>query len=148
MEFKEAYAKIKLWQIAFIVVALMLICGLYFFGLDPSKKMLERRNAQRRNDVTNILNAVYRYNEDHKDANLEGLTEVPKIICRTAAKSCDGMVDISPVIANEKYLLSEVPIDVNEKAGNASGYLIYKSKKGRISVEAVNAENAKIILSK
>jgi len=111
---------------------------------DPAKKMLEMRNSKRRSDVVNILNVVYQYKID-KGVLPEGITNNPLMICSGKTGSCDGLVDLSNVIVDEKKILSKIPIDPNEKNPNASGYQIFLSSNGRINVTAPLAENNAVI---
>jgi len=111
--------------------------------------LLEMRNSQRRSDVVNILNAVYQYSADHGGDLPFQLAGSPAMICRSKAQSCEGLVDISQILASEKKVLSSVPVDPKEKDPNSSGYQISRLANGRINVTAPLAENnAAISLSK
>ena len=156
MDYEEYLEKIKifakktaLWQrIIFAFFILIIIAGgIYLYN--PQKKLLERRNSQRRTAVSNILNAVYQYSVDNGGELPFSISSEPKKICASKAKSCDGLIDISSIVSNKKYLLSNVPVDPREKNSNSSGYEISKLGNGRISVSAPLAENnATISLSK
>ena len=126
-----------------LVVILILAVAVYF--INPSKKLLERRNSQRRSDVVNILNAVYLYSVDNGGQLPSIISSTPTAVCKSNAASCDGLVDISAVTSNKKYLLSEVPVDPRESDVNNSGYKIVKLPSGRISVSAPLAENNAVI---
>lgn len=152
MNYEEYLGKIKsfvkkstLWQrfLAALLVAVILVIAIYF--INPTKKLLEMRNSQRRSDVVNILNSVYQYSLDHDGALPATITSTPTMICKSNALSCDGLVDISQVIGNKKYLLSAVPIDPKEMDTNSCGYQISKLVNGRISVTAPLAENNAVI---
>lgn len=130
-----------------------LLAGLFLFAflggyvafINPAQKLLEMRNSQRRSDVVNILNAVYQYSIEPGVQLPESITETPTMICRSDAKSCEGLVDISQILAVEKNLLSGVPVDPKEKDDNVSGYQISRSASGRIVVSAPLAENGVVI---
>lgn len=126
-------------------VLAMIILGGYIAYINPAKKLLEMRNSQRRTDVANILDSVYQYALDNNGDLPSSVTSQPTTICRSGAQSCDGMVDISQIINNKKYLLSAVPVDPVEKNTNSSGYQISKLSNGRISVSAPLAENKAVI---
>lgn len=142
---KFAIKKSTIKQRIFAGVLLLVLLGIGFFLLNPSKKLLERRNSQRRSDVVNILNAVYQYGIDNEGKLPQSITNVPTMICQTGASSCDGLVDLSEVVEAEKKLLSEVPVDPGEKSFNSSGYQISKLSNGRINVTAPLAENNAVI---
>ena len=135
-------------QMALIVLVGILIWAVSFFGLNPAKKLAEMRNAQRRSDVATIINGIYQYKIDNNGNLPEAITNEPKEICREKAVSCDGLVDLSFLKIESKYMDS-VPSDPKEKDQNAAGYQIWKLANGRISVSAPRAEkNATISLSK
>lgn len=117
----------------------------YVIFLNPAKRLLEMRNSQRRSDVVNILNTVYQYAADNKGPLPESITNTPAMICQSKAVTCEGLVDLTQILAVEKKLLSEVPVDPNEKDPNASGYQIVRLSNGRISVSAPLAENNAVI---
>jgi hypothetical protein len=156
MNYEEYFEKTKsiihkssLWQRMLAALVLLSILIVAIILINPAKKLLEMRNSQRRSDVVNILNSVYEYSLDNNGNLPSSITAQPTMICRSKATSCDGLVDISEIIRNKKYLLSAVPVDPAEKNANSSGYQISKLSNGRISVAAPLAENnAAISLSK
>ncbi|KKQ38971.1 MAG: hypothetical protein US57_C0026G0007 [Candidatus Moranbacteria bacterium GW2011_GWC2_37_73] len=133
-EIKSYIKKSSKKQRVLAVFVLITILAAVVFAINPEKKLLERRNSQRRSDVANILNSVYQYSIDHSGELPESITTQPTVICKSNALSCDG-----------KYLLSKVPVDPKEKNANSSGYQIHKLTNGRISVSAPLAENNAVI---
>ncbi|HAR99510.1 MAG: hypothetical protein UR95_C0004G0028 [Parcubacteria group bacterium GW2011_GWC1_36_108] len=144
-EIKSYIKKSSKKQRVLAVFVLITILAAVVFAINPEKKLLERRNSQRRSDVANILNSVYQYSIDHSGELPESITTQPTVICKSNALSCDGLVDISEITDDEKYLLSKVPVDPKEKNANSSGYQIHKLTNGRISVSAPLAENNAVI---
>lgn len=152
MEYEKYLEKIKsfiekstLWQRAIFIFLIVVILVVVIILINPAKKLLEMRNSQRRTDVANILNSVYQYALDNEGNLPSSITFKPTMICRTGAQSCDGMVDVSQIVSNKKYLLLSVPVDPTEKNTNSSGYQISKLSNGRISVSAPLAENKAVI---
>ncbi|MDD5463852.1 MAG: hypothetical protein PHP62_01785 [Candidatus Moranbacteria bacterium] len=144
-EIKNYIKKSTKKQRALFLAGLVIVLGVVIVAINPAKKMLEMRNSQRRSDVVNILNSVYQYSIDHSGELPESITTQPTVICKSNALSCDGLVDISEITDDEKYLLSKVPVDPKEKDANSSGYQILKHSNGRISVSAPLAENNAVI---
>ena len=136
-------------QILLIVLAVIVFFGVLIFFINPSKQLAKMRNDDRRSNAQNILNAVYQYAADNNGVLPASITESPKMICRLKSASCEGLADLSEIVAQKKYI-SDIPIDPLEKNPNSSGYEIYKSSSnGRINVTAPKAENnATISLSK
>lgn len=142
---KKKLEKMTIMQrvVSGVLLLLIAVTGIYFYN--PSKKLLEWRNSQRRSDVVNILNAVHQYGTENPEALNELLSEQPQVICRTKAASCEGLLDISQIIAAEKKILSKVPVDPRSRDKNSSGYEISRLNNGRISVNAPLAENGAVI---
>lgn len=135
----------KPWQKISAGLAVVIILVMVVIVINPAKKLLEMRNSQRRTDVVNILNSVYQYSLDHGGALPASITSEPTMICKSKASSCEGLVDISGITGDKKYLLSAVPTDPKEKNTNSSGYQISRLANGRISVAAPLAENKAVI---
>lgn len=118
--------------------------------MKPGEGAAERRNATRTADVVTIVNAIYQYNADNNGTLPTTITTTPTEICKTGG-TCTGLVDLSALTTNEKYLAS-IPRD--PKCGtattancnvNGTGYRVSKSANGRITVTATGAENGKTI---
>lgn len=145
---KNFIKKFTPFQILLIILAVVVLIGALIFVINPKKQLAKMRNDDRRSNAQNILNAVYQYAVDNNNVLPSSITETPKMICKPKAASCDGLVDLSEVVAQKKYI-SDIPVDPLEKNPNSSGYEIYKSASGRINVAASEAENnATISLSK
>lgn len=146
---EEIYKRMTTKHFILIALVAILCYGLYFFGLNPAKKMAEIRNSQRRNDVVNILNVVYQYTQEHEGKVPEVITANPTEICRTGGVTCQNLIDLGEIFSSEIKIISAVPVDPRENNKNSSGYQISKLANGRISVSAPLAENgAVIVLSK
>ena len=124
---------------------LCIVLAVVVYFINPSKKLVEMRNSQRRSDVVNILNSIYQYSLDRGGQLPFEISSKPVMICKTKASSCEGLVDISEITGNKKYLLSSMPVDPRESSVNASGYEISRLASGRISVSAPLAENNAVI---
>lgn len=129
--------------IIFFVLLTFVAVGVYFYN--PQKKLLERRNSQRRSDVVNILNAAYQYGNENPDKFSSLIPDKPTLICQSKSLSCNGLVDLSAVIDSEKKLLSKIPIDPKENGKDSSGYQIWRAANGRLSVSAPLAESGAVI---
>lgn len=98
------------------------------------------RDAQRASDIANILNAVYQYALDNGNTLPSTLTTTPTNICETTAASCTGLIDLSVLTTNQKYLTS-IPIDPLSTSTNDTKYTISKSATtGRVTISAPNVE--------
>jgi type IV pilus assembly protein PilA len=136
-----------LLEVLLVVAIIAILAGIVIIAINPGKQLGDSRNAQRSADVTTILNGVYQYSLDNNGTIPSGVTTTSTEICATGAASCTGLVDLSTVTSNEKYLTS-VPKDPQCSttcATNGTGYKILQTSNGRITVTAPGAEQGKTI---
>ncbi len=144
-------AGFTLLEILLVVAAISILAGIVILAVNPSKQLAETENAQRRVDVNTIVSAVYQYAVDNSGSLPASIptsatcaTTLSNEICRTGG-NCAGLVDLSVLTTNEKYLVS-LPTDPNGVTTNGAGYHIAKSANGRVTVCAPDAEAGATIL--
>lgn len=128
-----------LLEILLVVAAIAILAGIVILALNPSKQLGDTRNAQRKADVNTILNAVYQYTIDNNGTLPSTITTSQTEICKTGG-TCTGLIDLSVLTTNEKYLVS-TPFDPTGSSTNGAGYEIKKSSNGRITLVAPDTEN-------
>jgi len=121
-------------EILLVVAAIGILAGIVILAINPGKQLGDTRNAQRKADVNTILNAVYQYSIDTDGALPAGITVTSTEICATGG-TCAGLIDLTVLTANEKYLTA-IPHEPQKTNVNGAGYMIKKSANGRITVEA------------
>jgi len=146
--FPNKYSKgFTLIEILLVVAAISILAGIVILAINPNKQLGDTRNAQRRADVTTILNAVYQYSVD-KDFLPSGITTTSQEICvgNTATTTCTGanLTPINELVWGQRYVTS-IPIDPQATTTNGVGYYIVKSSNGRVTVSAPAAEQGKTI---
>ncbi len=135
---------LTLVEILSVVIAMSFFAGIVILSVNPAKQFADAHNARRRKDVTDILNAVYRYRNDHQGVLPASITLTATEICHTG-KPCDGRIDLSEVTQSEKYLRT-IPHDpYSDTPVNGTGYTIQKTAQGRVSVGAPHAEQGVLI---
>lgn len=136
-----------LLEVLLVVAIIAILAGIVIIAINPSKQLGDTRNTQRQADVTTILNAVYQYSLDNNGAIPAGITTTATEICKTGAASCTGLVDLSVLTTNEKYLIAlpQDPQCSTVCATNGDGYQILKTANNRITVSAPAAEEGKVI---
>jgi prepilin-type N-terminal cleavage/methylation domain-containing protein len=150
---QKAKQGFTLLEILLVVAAIGILAGIVILALNPNKQLGDTRNAQRRSDVTTILNAVYQYSIDN-NGTLPGTFPVGACalvaaneVCKTTATgTCSTGVDINTnlVGATQKYLTS-MPVDPTVSSVNGTGYYISRSANNRVTVCAPSAESGATI---
>lgn len=130
-----------------IIAILAILAGIIIIAVNPGKQLEDTRNSQRQADITTILNAVHQYSLDNDEALPADITETATEICAATSTNCNKLVDLSVVIAGEKYITS-IPKDPQCNticAPNGTGYKISKNSNGRVTVSAPAAEGGRSI---
>src|SRR5690349_3327197 len=103
-EARKRQSGFTLLEVLLVVAIIAILAGIVIIAINPGKNLGDTRNSQRQADVTTILNGVYQYSLDNSGALPSGVTATATEICATGASSCSGLVDLSTVTSNEKYL--------------------------------------------
>lgn len=127
-------------EILLVVAAIGILAGIVILAINPNKQLGDTRNAQRRADVNTILNAVYQYSLDNSGVLPTSITTTQTEICKTGG-SCSGLIDLSVLTANEKYV-TKIPFDPTGASTDGAGYEIVKTANNRVMVVAPDAEQS------
>ena len=128
-----------LLEILLVVATITVLAGIVIVAINPARQLGQTRNAQRRVDINTILNAVYQYAIDNNGKIPTAITNTLTEICKTGGTACEGLINLSLLTEDEKYLVA-LPEDPNASASGGTGYQIKKSVNGRITVFAPGAE--------
>ncbi len=150
-----------LLEILLVVAAIAILAAIVIVAINPTKQLGQTKNAQRRADVTTILNAVYQYSIDNSGALPPTISTTSRNICKTgvAAATCyatngskagdadnagstetAGAVYLGTLTDKELYLTA-MPVDPLGAGTSTTGYFIRKTVTNRITVEAPFAES-------
>lgn len=136
-----------LLEILLVVAAIAILAGIIIVAINPARQLGETRNAQRKVDVRTIISATQQYQlkEGGLPSSIESATscgeQESQEICATGASDCSGLVDLS-VLTNDQKYITAIPTDPSgAMAANGTGYMIYRNATtGRVTVCAWQAE--------
>lgn len=134
-------------EILIVIALIAILATIVIVAINPGRQLGQGRNAKRHADVNTVLNAVYQYAVDN-NGNLPATipTDIPTEICRTDATDCGGLVNLTVLTDNQKYLVA-IPIDPSPSGlvVNSTGYTVSKSANGRVTVATPYAELGVVI---
>lgn len=138
----SAFSSIELAICIFLIVG---ISAALVFIFNPVKRISEKRNETRTEDLTNIVNAITSYAKDNSGAMPQNIPvgdnckEAQFEICKTGAADCKDKVVLSGLTNAEKYL-TDIPVDPKNDSQTGTGYNIVQNESGRITVCAPKSE--------
>lgn len=145
-----------LLEVLLVVAIIAILAGIVIVAINPGKQLADTRDSQRKSDVNTILDATYQYSIDNSGNIPASIatsatcdTPATNEICKTDAASCAGLIDLSGLTTNQKYVVS-MPLDPSNPTTNVNGtgYFIAKSTNGRLTVCAPLAENVSITVTR
>src|SRR5579872_1550945 len=77
-----------LLEILLVVAAISILAGIVIIAINPTKQLGDTRNAQRRNDVTTILNAIYQYSLDNNGSIPPTISVMGCVLAANPARIC------------------------------------------------------------
>ncbi len=146
--------KFNCFQFFLIMAGITILITVIILAINPNRQKADIRNAQRKIDVNNILNAVYQQgvnNNGYIEPNIMISSEScwessPKTeICKTGG-NCKDLTNLSSLTINDQYLTT-LPMDPNNTNPNGTGYKIIKNINEKISVCSIYSERGIIIYS-
>jgi prepilin-type N-terminal cleavage/methylation domain-containing protein len=146
---KHKQGGFTLLEVLLVVAIIAILAGIVIIAINPSKNLADTRNSQRSSDVTTILNGIYQYSLDNSGSIPSGITTAETEICKTGG-TCTGLVDLGILTTNGKYLVG-IPSDPQCPTvcdANGVGYSVKKDANNRITVNAPDAENKTITVTR
>ena len=137
-----------LLEILLVVAAIAILAGIVILALNPGKQLGDTRNAERRSDVSTILNATWQYAIDNDGALPTGVATDTASVIGTAGAGCDTIcgatttaaacLDLSGDLVSE-YLVG-IPVDPTSGTDAITDYYIRQTQGGRVMVGACDPE--------
>lgn len=124
-------------EVLLVIAILAILAAVVIVAINPAKQLGEAQDAQRRNDVRSILDAVQQYALDNSGVYPEGIPEGADCFMEGLGiciyeMPCDG-VNFDVLAENQTYL-TDIPFDPVTGGGDYTGYLSVVSADGRVSV--------------
>ncbi len=165
---KKSTSGFTLIELLVVIGIIAILFAVVLVSIDPAKRLKQSRDATRKQDVADILEAVQEYIVDNSGQFPTGLTAGTSYsMLGTAASGCSisacgftttptvntACLDLSS--STIPTYLSSMPVDPLAAAGNKgvwastkTGYAINRSSAGRINVIACDAEISDISLQR
>jgi len=137
-------------ELIIVIAIIAILAAAIFVAIDPARRLNESRNARRWSDITNILDALIKYQVDNDGihySTIVALTAGQYSIIGTSGSGCDSgctaqttqaaCVDLSAVPDN---YLATVPYDPKTGAATATDYYLSKTALGSLVVGACDPE--------
>lgn len=143
---KARHYGFTLIEILLVLSLLAIFASIVIVAINPSKHLSESRDAQRETGVYTIVQSLYQYASEHGGSFPEVLDEQSRQICITGSEDCSGLIDLFELSQDQAYLVG-IPVDPlctgtsQTCVINGSGYTATLTANGRVTVEALHAEN-------
>ena len=128
-------------ELLLVVAIITILAAIVIIALNTQRNIASSNNAQRWSDVNTILNAIHQYSIDNNGILPATIPTGPGgvEICKSNAVSCAGLIDLSVLTFEERYVL-KIPEDPTSASANGTGYFVYKTDYDRVFVTSPFAQ--------
>jgi type IV pilus assembly protein PilA len=126
-------------ELLLVITIIIILASMVLIAINPARNIAQANNAKRQSNVNSILNAIHQYTIDNSGILPSTVSAAKTEICRTNAVSCSGLIDLSSVTFEERYIL-KMPTDPTSASTNGTGCFVVKDAYDRITVSAPFAQ--------
>lgn len=144
-----------LLEVLLVVAAIGILAGIVIIAINPGKQLGDTRNAQRRSDVSTILNAIYQFSIDNNGVLPAGIDALPATsqVLGTAGAGLDSTCGAVTTLAAGLNLTADlvadyivgIPMDPQTGTAANTDYYVNQDANGRLTVGACDPEQSATI---
>jgi len=146
----QDYRGFTLIELLVVVGIILILFSVVFVAVDPARRFSQARNAQRREDIRDILEAVLTYMVDNSGNLPSGIDSVSTSaqVLGTATSGCDSTcaatstvsscLDLSSTVGGT--YIAQIPVDPKSGSDANSDYYLNKLANSRLAVGACDPE--------
>lgn len=132
-------------EVLLVIVIIAILAAIVIVAINPARQIAQANNTQRKTDVKTLLDAVHEYGIDNRGA-------LPSSIGTQATPvgNASGEVDLCSLLV--PTYVAAMPFDPTATGSHytsctdyETGYTIFRTSSGRITVAAPGAEASEII---
>ncbi|RJR26522.1 type II secretion system protein [candidate division WWE3 bacterium] len=141
---RHKHSGFTLVELLVVITIIGILAGITLSVINYNVHLGNSRNTKRRLELHTISIAIYQYATDTGQLPVS-IPDTETEICKSdGIANCAGLVDLTVLTANTKYLIS-MPVDPKSESQDGTGYSIYRTPADRVTVTAPLAENGIVI---
>ncbi len=126
-------------ELLLVITIITILAAIVLIAINPPRNIAASNNAQRWSNINTIINAIHQYAVDNGGQLPSTITTGSVEVCKTSAASCSGLIDLSSLTFEERYVL-RLPTDPTSASANGTGYFVKKDAYNRVTVSAPFAQ--------
>lgn len=118
-------------ELLVVIGVIAILAAIVLVAVNPARNFAQARDTQRRNDVYQVLNAIYQYSVSNEGNFPTSITETPTDIGSTGINLATDLVP---------EFIPAIPYDPSTGSPETTGYILFQEANGRLTATASGAE--------